>query len=426
MTEATATCRRQLELEIPGPEVEKTTERVAREWARVARVPGFRPGKAPVSLIRRRFAEDLKGEVLEKLVPEYLEKAVSDQKLALVTRPQLDQVDWIEGGGVKFRATFEVLPEFELGDYKTPAVELPAMDLGDAEVDRALEELRERAAKYAPIEGRALQDGDYAVLQLTGVPGDGSAPIRAENVMCHIGGQETVEAFSQNLRGAREGEERKFETVYPADFPDARLKGKTVTYTAQVLGVKEKKLPALDDAFAQEASRAGSLQELRQQLRGEMEKARDRRRTEMAKDKILEALLARHDFPVPEALVEEQMDSRVRNLVRALAAQGTDPRGVNVDWAGLRARQRTPAVNDVKAEILLDRIADAEKIEITDEELEQELGRAAEASGESAQALRARLTKEGTLDRMKSKLRSAKTLEWLFRTARIETAARQG
>jgi len=193
-----------------------------------------------------------------------------------------------------------------------------------------------------------------------------------------------------------------------------------------VLGVKEKKLPALDDAFARDVSKAGSLEELRKQLREEMEKARERRRTEMAKDKILEALLARHDFPVPEALVEEQMDTRLRNLVRALAAQGTDPRGVNVDWAGLRARQRTPAVNDVKAEILLDRVADAEKIEATEEDLEKELAHAAEHSGESAQSLRARLTKEGTLDRMKSKLRSAKTLEWLFRTARIETAAKQG
>ena len=426
MTEATATCRRQLDLEIPGPEVEKTAERVARDLARIARVPGFRPGKAPVSLIRRRFADDIRGEVLEKLIPEYLEKAVSEQKLAMVTRPQLDQVDWIEGGGVKFRASFEVLPEFELGDYKNLSITLPAMDLSDADVDRALEEMRERAAKYSPVEGRALADGDYAVLQLAGIPSDGGAPIHAENVMCHIGGQETVEAFSQNLRGAQPGEERKFEAVYPADFPDARLKGKTVVYTANVLGVKEKKLPALDDAFAKDVSQAGSLEELRKQLHEEMDKARERRRTELAKDKIVEALLARHDFPVPEALVEEQMDSRLRNLVRALAAQGTDPRGVNVDWAGLRARQRTPAVNDVKAEILLDRVADAEKIETTEEELEKELEHAAEHSGESAQALRARLTKEGTLDRMKSKLRSAKTLEWLLRTARIEAAAKQG
>jgi len=424
VTEATETCRRQLELEIPGPEVEKTTERVARDLARVARVPGFRPGKAPVSLIRRRFAEEIKGEVLEKLLPEHLEKAVTEQKLSIVTRPQVDQVDWVEGGGVKFRAWFEVLPEFQLGEYKDLTIELPAMDIAEADVGRALEQMRERAANYAPIEGRPAHDGDYAVLNVVGIPADGGAPIRSENVLVHIGGEETVEGFTQNLRGAKPGEEKRFDVTYPAEMPDPRLKGKTVSYTVNVLELKEKKLPVLDDAFAKDVSKAASLEELRGQLREQMEKARDRRREELVKEKILSALLSRHNFPVPEALVEQQMDSRLRNMVRALVAQGTDPRGVNVDWAALRARQRAPAVDDVKGEILLDRIGTAEKIEVTDEELEKELAHAGEHSGESAQALRARLTKEGTLDTMRSKLRGEKVLEWLHRTARIETAAK--
>ena len=424
MAEATATCRRQLDLEIPGPEVEKATERVAKDLARIARVPGFRPGKAPISLIRRRFAEDIKGEVLEKLVPEYLEKAVAEQKFSIVTRPQLDQVDWVEGGGVKFRASFEVLPEFELGDYKNLTVELPAMDIAEADVARALDEMRERAAVYSPVEGRPVQDGDHAVLKVLGIPTEGGAPIQAENVMCHIGGDETVAAFTENLRGAQISEERRFNATYPADFPDARLKGKTIAYTAHVTGIKEKKLPVLDDAFAKDVSQAASLEELRKQLREQMEKARDRRRAELVKEKILGVLLSRHDFPVPEAMVEQQMDTRLRNLVRTLVAQGTDPRGVNVDWAALRARQRGPAVDDVKIEILLDRIASAEKIEVSEEELDLELAHAGEHSGESAQALRARLTKEGTLDTMRSKLRNEKTLEWLHRAARIETASR--
>ena len=424
MTEATATCRRQLDLEIPGPEVEKTTERVARDLAKVARVPGFRPGKAPISVIRRRFAEELKGEVLEKLVPEYLEKAVNEQKFSIVTRPQLDQVDWVEGGGVKFRASFEVLPEFELGDYKNLAVEVPSMEIADADVEKALEEMRDRAATYAPIEGRGAQDGDYAVLKVIGIPSEGGSPIQADDVMCHIGGEETVAAFNENLRGAKPGEERRFNATYPEDFPDPRLKGKTVAYDITVTGLKEKKLPALDDAFAKDVSQAATLAELRTQLREQMEKARDRRRAEMIRGKIIADLIGRHDFPVPEALVEQQMDARLRNLVRALASQGTDPRGVNVDWAALRARQRGPAVDEVKTEILLDRIASAEKIEVSDEEVEKELEHAAEHTGESAQALRARLTKEGTLDTMKSKLQNEKTLEWLQGAARIETASK--
>jgi trigger factor len=201
------------------------------------------------------------------------------------------------------------------------------------------------------------------------------------------------------------------------------MKGKSFTYNVQVQSIKERKLPALDDAFAKDVSQAGSLEELRTQLKEQMEKARDRRREQLARDKIVDALVSSHDFPVPEALVEQQMDSRLRGLVRSLAAQGTDPRAVNVDWVALRARQRDRAVADVKAEVLLDRIASAEKIEVTDEEVDRELSRLGEQSGESAQALRLRLTKEGTLDTMKSKLRSDKALDSLYRTARIETAS---
>src|SRR5437899_5903531 len=157
---AEATCRRELELEIPAEEVSKAMERVAKEFARVARVPGFRPGKAPVSLIRRRFADDIKGEVLQSLVPQRVEKAVAEQKLTPVSQPQVDKLDFNEGQPLKFRAVFEVLPEFELGNYKSLAFEMPAMEITEEDVTKTLEEMRERGAAFAPGEGREIQDGD--------------------------------------------------------------------------------------------------------------------------------------------------------------------------------------------------------------------------------------------------------------------------
>src|SRR5262249_57817176 len=194
--------RRELELEIPAEEVQRAMERVAREFARVARVPGFRPGKAPVTLIRRRFAEDIKSEVLQSLVPDRIEQAVSESKVVPVTRPQVDKVDFTEGGPLKFRATFEVLPEFTLGDYKNLDVEVEALEISDADVEKALTELRERAAVFVPIEGRAIQDGDYAQLKLLGTPVGGGEPLQADNVLCHVGAEETLDAFNENLRGA--------------------------------------------------------------------------------------------------------------------------------------------------------------------------------------------------------------------------------
>ncbi|MFZ0212093.1 MAG: trigger factor [Candidatus Acidiferrales bacterium] len=427
MTEAT--CRRELELEIPAEDVQKTSEKIARDLARVARIPGFRPGKAPVTLIRRRFAEEIKGEVLESLVPECIEQALTEKKLTPVTRPQVDKVEFTDAGPLKFRAVFEVLPEFELGDYKGLEVEVEGIEVGDTEVNKTLNEMRERAAAYLPIEGRPAQDGDYVQVKLMGTPAGGGDPIRAENVVCHIGAEETLESFNQNLRSASAGETKRFETKYPDDYTDPKLAGKTYNYALEIRAIREKKLPELNDEFVKDlgegAAGAKTLEELRGKIRERLDAAREEQQKAQAQEKILEELVKRHDFPVPEALIEHQMDVRLERVVRSLTQQGVDPRAVNVDWVSMRQRQHDRAERDVKAEILLDRVATAEKIEVGDEELNKEIASFAERSGESAAAVRARLTKEGALDRMKSKLRSDKAIAWLQRTTRIQTIAKR-
>ncbi len=420
-----ATCRRELDLEIPAETVQKAVNRVSKEFARVARVPGFRPGKAPITLIQRRFAEDIKSEVLQSLVPEQVEKAVSESKLVPVTQPQIDKVDFAEGGPVKFRAVFEVLPEFELGQYKDLEVEVEDLKVEDADVDKGLEELRDRAATFVPVEGRAIADGDYAQLKLNGIPQGGGEPLEAESVLCHVGGEETMEPFNENLHGASAGDKKSFDVTYPADYPDAKLQGKTYTYAVEVLGIKEKKRPELTDEFAKDVSDAQTLDELRKKMRDNLEAARTHRQNEQQREKLLAQIVKGHDFPVPEALVEHQMDSRLERTVRSLASQGVDPRAMNVDWVALRNRQKDRSIEDVKAELLLDRIATAEKIEVSDEEVDKEIATLAERSGESATAVRANLTRQGALDRMKSKIRSEKTLDWLCSNSRTRTITKE-
>jgi trigger factor len=419
MTEAT--CRRELELEIPAAEVQKAMEKVAKEFARVARIPGFRPGKAPVPLIRRRFANDIKGEVLQSLLPEQIDKAVKDKNLVPITQPQVDKVDFEENGPLKFRAVFEVLPEVVLGNYKDLEIEVDAARVTDEGVEKAVEQVRERAATFEDVTGRALADGDYAQVNLAGTPADGSQPVRAEGILVNLGAQDTLAAFTENLRGAQAGEHKKFEMQYPADYPDPKLAGKAFTYEADVVAIKQKKLPELNDEFAKKVSDAQTMDELRAKVRQGLEAESEMRQTAAVRDQLLRKLTDAHDFPVPEALVEHQMDARLERAVRSLAAQGVDPRGVNVDWAGLRQKQRDRAIEDVKAELLLDRIATAENIEVTEEDSEKEVERMAERSGESAASVRANLTKQGALARMKSKLRSDKTLDWLRSNARVKT-----
>jgi len=420
---AEASCRRELELEVPAEEVSKKMESVAKEFARLATIPGFRRGKAPVSLIRRRFAEDIKGEVLQTLVPERVEKALAEQKLSPVSQPKVDKLDFNEGQPLKFRAVFEVMPEFELGSYKGLELEMPTMDITEKDVEKALEEMRERAAAFAPVEGRPIQDGDFAQVKLLGTPEGGGDPLKADSVLCHIGAEETMEPFNTNLKGANVGEHKNFAVEYPADYPDPKLAGKKFHYAVEVLGIKTKKLPEPNDDFAKDVSDAKTLDELKKKAREALEHERDHRHKELLHEKVLAELVKKHDYPVAESLGERQMDVRLERVVRSLAAQGVDPRAVNVDWVALRRRQVDRARDDVKAELIIDRIATAENIDVHEEDVTRELEHVASHSGESAEALHARLTKQGTLDRMKAKLRSDKTLEWIEQSAKIKTVA---
>lgn len=420
---AEATCRKELDLEIPAEEVSKATEKVAKDFAKIARVPGFRPGKAPIALIKKRFASDIKGEVLQTLVPEHVEKAVAEQKLTPVSQPQVDKLEYNEGQPLKFRASFEVLPEFTLGNYKNLEIEMPEMTITDESVNNTLAEMQQRAATFAPVEGRPVQNDDFVQVKLLGTPEGGGDPLNAESVLCHVGAEETMEPFNENLRGAYVGDHKNFDVDYPADYPDAKLSGKKFHYSVDVLGIKTKKLPELNDEFAKDVSDAASLEELKKKVREGLEHERDHRQKELQREKIIAELVKLHDFPVPESLVEHQMDVRLERVVRSLAQQGVDPRAVNVDWVSLRKRQEERAKDDVKAELVIDRIATEEKIDVTEEELQHELEHLASHSGESAEAIRARLTKQGALDRMKAKLRSDKTVDWLAQNARVKTVA---
>src|SRR5207249_3310374 len=273
------------------------------------------------------------------------------------------------------------------------------------------------------VEGRAIQDGDFAQVKLVGTPEGGGDPLQADSVLCHIGAEETMEPFNTNLKGANVGEHKSFDVEYPADYPDPKLAGKKFHYAVEVLGIKTKRLPELNDDFAKDVSDAKTLDELKSKVREGLEHQRDHKRKELLHERVLAQLVKQHDFPVPESLVEHQMDVRLERVVRSLAAQGVDPRAVNVDWVTLRRRQEDRARDDVKAELIIDRIATAENIDVSEEDLTRELERLAGHGDESAEAIRARLTKQGALDRMKAKLRSDNTLDWIAQNAKIKTVA---
>ncbi len=427
MTAETTTCVRELEIEIPAETVQRETQRVTREFARLARLPGFRPGKAPAELVRRRFWSDIKGEVLHSLIPSSLENAFRERNLSPVANPSIAELDFAPERPLRYKATFEVLPEIQLNQYKGLEVEPARVELTQEDLDRELEALRQRAATYDPVEDRPAEEGDTVVASLVGVvtePKEKREPLVLEDVRVQLGEEGTLAEFTDGLRGARPGEERPFTVSYPENYPEPTLAGRTVAFTARVKSVERKKLPELDDEFAQKAGDFKTLADLKDKLRQQLEQARQSREKDLTRQRLLEALLAKHDFPVPEALVDKQLDVYLERQVRTLLAQGVDPRRVDLDWARLRREQRPQAARDVRLGLLLERIAEAENLQASEEELNREMERLARESGQNPEAVRARLTKEGNLSRMASAIRSEKVVGFLLSQARLGAASR--
>ncbi|HMK31260.1 MAG TPA: trigger factor [Terriglobales bacterium] len=408
--------QREVQVVVPAEVVSQETDAVVAKLQRLARLPGFRRGKVPASVVRQRFAEDIKTELVEALVPRYFRMETEKQGLHPVSQPRVTDLHLLEGEPLRFTATFEVLPEVEVTGYSEIHVEKPEIAVSDEEVQQTLNQIREENATYSAIEDRPVQDGDFAQVAFRGVPRDEEGqPVSMDDVLVEIGGGNTLPAFTENLRGARAGEERSFEVRYPNDFSDTRLAGKVFDYTVTVKAVKQKHLPELNDDFARQAGSFASLDELKQKIHESLEAEKKHRSEHQAKDRIVEELLKLNHMDVPESLVDRQVDVRLERGLRALAAQGMRTEDMKkMDFGRLRAGQREAAAREVKVSLLLDKIADKENIEVSDEEIEKEIAAVARQSNQTVDAVRSRLTQDGALDRIRNRIRSEKTLDFLY------------
>ena len=415
-------CTRELVLDVPAEEVSKTYTGVTANFRKFAKIPGFRAGKVPETVIRRRYATEIRKEVIDRLLPVRFNKAIREQAIRPVGEPRVTELTVEDGQPLHVKAIFEFVPEFSIEGYKDVTVEKPSAEITEDEFAREMEELRESRATIEPVEeDRPLAQGDWAQISYTGqiegaAEGDAAAePLKGEDTLIEIGGKNTVEAFSNALVGAKPGQELKAEVSYPADYPEPKLAGKTVAYEIQVKGIKKRNVPELNDDFAKELGDYESLADLENRVREHMA-ARKRRNVENdTRNRLYEALAERFSFPVPESLVQDQIDTRLERGLRALAAQGMQTEQMRkLDFGRLRAGQREGAITEVKTTLLLDRIADEEKVDVSDEEVDQELQVAALQSRENVETLRARLTQDGGLARIREQLRREKTTNLLL------------
>ncbi|MGH9722040.1 MAG: trigger factor [Bryobacteraceae bacterium] len=411
-------CKHSLEITVPLDEVVSETAKVVENVQKRARLPGFRPGKAPATIIQQQFQGEIRKKVLENLIPRALQKRLNEEELRSVSTPDITRVKFEPGEPLEFTAEFEVAPEFELKDYRGLTVVYQDPEITDADIDTRIGELRERKAEYVNIDPRPLDNGDHAVVSLESRGGLEGAPVKQDEMMLELGGEDTLPAFTENLRGLSPGESKEFDVTYPGDYGQKRLAGKTVRFEAVVKGIRRKELPELNDEFAQDLGDYKTLDELRQEVRRSLTAEKQFAAQREAKNKLVESLVDAHEFPVPEAYVDRQISLRFDQQLRALSAEGVDLSNFKPDWKEVKAAQRDRALREVKASLLLGKIADRESIDALRDEVDREVERFARQHREPVAAVRLRMERDGALGQIASQIQTQKVLNFLFEHSR--------
>ncbi|HEY0405960.1 MAG TPA: trigger factor [Pyrinomonadaceae bacterium] len=419
--------RKEIKIEIDAGAVRAAYERISARYAKMASVPGFRPGHAPVSVVRTRFKEEIRSEALRELVPEAINNAINENALDVIGEPDvhLDNAEGLDKMGeqpISVHVHVEVWPQIELGEYRGMEATRRVRPVTDEDVERVLEGLREQSAALQPVEDRAAAPGDTVTVNFHGqfVGEPEAEPINVEDVDVELGGENVQAEFTENLVGTRADEERTFTVRYPEDFTSKGLAGKEVNYTAKVTGVRLKVLPELDDDWAKSLNEEfDSLETLREKVREDLsQRARAESDNRLTGD-VIRKLVDAHPFEAPQTFIDHQLNQNLEMVVRDMLNRGVDPRASELNWEGVRDSLKEQSARDVRSSILLDRIAEAEKIEVTPEEVAAEIEEYAVATRQTPEQVRAALTKQGGERSIAERLRNRKALELIVENARV-------
>jgi trigger factor len=410
--------RKNLRVEIPRDVVDAEIERVARDYSRKARIPGFRPGKAPARVIKQRYKEQILHDVAHDLIPRAIDDAMRERGVEPVDTPDVRDVTVEEGQALTFTASFDTVPPFEPGDYQTVSLRRQPSRVEDVAVDHALERLRMRAARYEPVEGRGVADGDSVTLDVERRDGKGE-PERHEGITVELGSKANPPGFDQELLGLEPGATKAFTIHYPADYAVGDLANTDVSYTVAIKGIRRRVLPDLDDEFAKDLGDFGTLEALRARVKDDLEHEARHAAERALRGDLMQQLAARVPFEVPSSLVEREIDRRVEEFARRLIDQRIDPRQAGIDWEAFRESQRAAAREAVAGALVLDEVARREGIAVSEEDLAREVERYAERSGRAPAAVRAVLEKEGGLSRVHAGLRREKSVDFVLARATI-------
>jgi trigger factor len=410
--------RKNVHVEIAREVVDAQIERRTRNYSRAARIPGFRPGKAPSRVVKQRFKEQILHDVANDLIPPAVDEALRERGVEAVDTPDVRDITVEEGQPLTFTASFDTVPAFEPGEYQSLTLRRPSSQVDDEAVEQALQRLRGRAARYDPVEGRGVDAGDSVTLDLERKDATGQTEQHTD-VNVELGAAANPPGFDEQLLGLEVGATKTFTIRYPSDYAIAELAGTEVSYTVTAKGIKRRRLPELDDEFAKDLGEFDTLDALRTRVREDLEHEARHAADRAVRADLMKQLAARVPFEVPSSLVEREVERRIEEFAHRLLEQKIDPREAGIDWRAFRDSQLEAAREAVAAALVIEEVARREQLDPTDEEVEREVARYAEHTGRTPAAVRAEIEKDRGLSRVRAGLRREKTIDFLMARATL-------
>lgn len=399
-------CKKQLRIEVPAPAVEAETDRVVGEFARKAKIPGFRKGKVPVAIVRRQFGEEIRREIVERIVPRYWRQAAAEHELAPLGPPRVESVDLKEGEAMTFSAVVEVRPEFELRNYTDFALPNPDVEPTVGEIERAIDDLRRRHAEWVEV-ARTAVTGDRAKIELSETEAAvGAAPQTAE---IELGSPRIWAELNAAVTGLAPGQSAPF-VRHEGEGESARQR----RFEVRLTELREARLPAVDDAFAKHFGAFANAAEFEADVAGRIRTAKGDSASVERERALLDQLTERHPMPLPDGVVRSETEDLLREYAEGLSRRGVDLEKAQIDWQAIGEEARPHAERRVRARILLDAIAERERILVTEPEFESAIAVLARLQGVASGALRQRLDGSGELAGLRARMRREKTMRRLL------------
>ncbi len=406
----------EIEIEIPEAETAEEMKRITAQYSSRAKVRGFRPGKAPEEIIKRMYYPDIKETLINSLVPKALNKELKERNIVPAGQPIVTDLHFREGEPLRFKAKVDVWPELHLPEYKNIRVKKRKASVSEKELNESLEELRLKSAQYTPVEDRGVVDGDYVVAEIKGQDTKTKRFLPTEKVVVLAGHPENEEILNQNLLGLKPNDQCKFTIRYQKDHKNKKLAGREINYDLKIESIKEKMLPEIDDDFAKDLGDYKNLDDLKTKLKDQLlESKKKGLRREMAEE-IIKEISEKMALELPESVIEHEYNAQLNRRLSAVSQQDLS----KVDLECLKKNVRESAVQNIKNHIILKKIAEKEKLEVTEEEITEEMKAMARSHNVPLARVVESINKEGKKEELKENLLLKKTVDFLVKSAIIE------